>query len=91
MTALPGTPLYDECIEKRFILRDTTADNLNYSKSNIKLGDITVDELEDIRRSVWKKAFKKRMDQNKEKEKASVTKISMYGPPSMTINFMDLN
>ena len=74
VTALPGTPLYDECIEKGLFLEGTTADNLNYSKSNIKLGDITVDELEDIRRSVWKKAFKKRMDQNKEKASGSKDK-----------------
>ena len=43
-------------------------------KDYFKLGDITVDELEDIRRSVWKKAFKKRMDQNKEKASGSKDK-----------------
>ena len=36
VTVLPGTPLYDECIEK-IVLEGTTADNLNYSKSNIKI------------------------------------------------------
>ena len=68
VTALPGTPLYDECIEKGLFLEGTTADNLNYSKSNIKLGDITVDELEDIRRSVWKKDLKKEWIKIKKKK-----------------------
>mgnify|MGYP001246315035 FL=1 len=67
VTALPGTPLYDECLEKGLFLEGTTVNNLNYSKSNIKLGDITADELEDIRRDVWKKAFAKRMVHNKKR------------------------
>ena len=65
VTALPGTPLYDECLEKGMFPEGTTVNNLNYSKSNIKLGDITADELEEIRRNVWKKAFIKRMEKNK--------------------------
>ena len=65
VTALPGTPLYDECLEKGMFLEGTNINNLNYSKSNIKLGDITADELEEIRRSVWEKAFIKRTEKNK--------------------------
>ena len=60
VTPLPGTPLYDECIEKGLFLEGATVNTLNYDKSNIKLGDLTADELEDIRRNVWKKAFAKK-------------------------------
>ena len=65
VTPLPGTPLYDECIEKGLFLEGATVSTLNYDKSNIKLGDLTADELEEIRRSVWKKAFAKKMEQQK--------------------------
>ena len=57
--------LLDECIEKGLFLEGATVSTLNYDKSNIKLGDLTADELEEIRRSVWKKAFAKKMEQQK--------------------------
>ena len=66
VTPLPGTPLYDECIEKGLFLEGATVSTLNYDKSNINLGDLTADELEEIRRSVWKKAFAKKMEQQKQ-------------------------
>jgi anaerobic magnesium-protoporphyrin IX monomethyl ester cyclase len=62
VTALPGTPLYDECVEKGLFLEGVTVNNLNYAKSNFRLPDISPSELEDIRRSVWLSAFEKRLD-----------------------------
>ena len=35
VTPLPGTPLYDECIEKGLFLEGATVNTLNYDKSNI--------------------------------------------------------
>jgi anaerobic magnesium-protoporphyrin IX monomethyl ester cyclase len=58
---LPGTPLYDECLSKGLFIEGTTVNNLNFGKSNIRLPDLTPEELEDIRRSVWRQAYDKRM------------------------------
>lgn len=69
VTPLPGTPLYDECIEKGLFLEGASVSTLNYDKSNIKLGDLNADELEEIRRNVWKKAFTKKMEQQKKNSK----------------------
>ncbi len=65
VTALPGTPLYDECLEKGIFLEGATMNTLNYSKSNIKLDNVTPEELEEIRVNVWKQAMAKRLENNK--------------------------
>jgi anaerobic magnesium-protoporphyrin IX monomethyl ester cyclase len=65
VTALPGTPLYDECLEKGLFVEGYTLEGSNYSKSNIKLKDVSPEELENIRVDVWKQAMKKRLDNQK--------------------------
>lgn len=61
VTALPGTPLYDECSEKGLFIEGTTVNNLNYAKSNIRLPDVSPSELEHIRRDVWREIFDRRL------------------------------
>jgi anaerobic magnesium-protoporphyrin IX monomethyl ester cyclase len=75
VTALPGTPLYDECVAKGLFLEGVTVNNLNYAKSNFRLPDITPEELEDIRRSVWLRAFEKRVA---ERNASDVSSKSMH-------------
>lgn len=60
VTALPGTPLYDECVEKGLFIEGYDPNNIRFSHANIRLPDTTPEELEDIRRSVWKTAFENR-------------------------------
>ncbi len=52
-TPLPGTPLYDECLRRGLLYDDFDVNNLRYSVANIKLPDISREELESIRRNVW--------------------------------------
>ena len=69
VTAFPGTPLYDECIEKGLFHEKSDYNSLTFSRSNFKVPDITPEELESIRRTVWLESFKKKM----ESKKASTT------------------
>jgi magnesium-protoporphyrin IX monomethyl ester (oxidative) cyclase len=52
-TPLPGTPLYDECVRRGLLYQDFDVNNLRYSVANIKLPDVSRDELESMRRDVW--------------------------------------
>lgn len=53
VTPLPGTPLYDECVRRDLLYDDFDVNNIRYSVANIKLPDMSREELEGIRRSVW--------------------------------------
>jgi magnesium-protoporphyrin IX monomethyl ester (oxidative) cyclase len=53
VTPLPGTPLFDQCIEEGIMVEDFDVNNLRYSYSNIKLPDATNDMIERIRRETW--------------------------------------
>jgi radical SAM superfamily enzyme YgiQ (UPF0313 family) len=57
---LPGTPLWDECLQKGLFVDGTSLTNIRYSLSTIKLPDTTPEELENIRYTVWKEAFEER-------------------------------
>ncbi|MBI3321945.1 MAG: cobalamin B12-binding domain-containing protein, partial [Candidatus Omnitrophica bacterium] len=52
-TPLPGTPLYDECVRRGLLYEDFDVNDLRYSIANIKLPDVSREELEEIRRNVW--------------------------------------
>ncbi len=60
VTPMPGTPLYDECIEKGLFVKDFDVNNIRFSTTNIRLPDTTGEELETIRRTVWHEAFEER-------------------------------
>lgn len=53
VSPLPGTPLYDQCLSEGLLTEDFDINDVRYSVSNIKLPDISADELEDIRRRYW--------------------------------------
>lgn len=57
VTPLPGTPVYDECIQKGLFVDGFDVNKHRYSSAKIKLPDTTPDELEQIRRDVWQEVF----------------------------------
>lgn len=60
VTPLPGTPLYDQCMEKGLFIDGYDVNNIRFSTSVIKLPDITPQELEDLRRTVWREVFEEK-------------------------------
>jgi radical SAM superfamily enzyme YgiQ (UPF0313 family) len=60
VTAMPGTPLYDECIEKGLFLDTDDLNNFRFSSASFKLPDTTPEELERLRRTVWREEFEKK-------------------------------
>jgi radical SAM superfamily enzyme YgiQ (UPF0313 family) len=60
VTPLPGTPLYDECLEKGLFTENYNMNDVRYSFSSIKLPDVSTQELESMRRTVWREAFDER-------------------------------
>ena len=67
VTPLPGTPLYDECVERGLLLDGFHLNNIRFSVASITLPDTTPDELEGIRRSVWLEAFEEKRRRMAEK------------------------
>ncbi|MBF0140286.1 MAG: B12-binding domain-containing radical SAM protein [Magnetococcales bacterium] len=63
VTAFPGTRLYDECLENNLFLDGFSYNDLRLAKSAIRLPDTSPEELESLRRSAWREAFEKRMQQ----------------------------
>ena len=53
VTPLPGTPLYDECIDRDLLLESFDINDLRYGVSNIKLPDIENQDVERRRRQTW--------------------------------------
>lgn len=68
VTAMPGTPLYDECLEKGLFFDTTDLNNFRFSSSSFRLPDMTPMDLEGLRRSVWREAF-----DEKQRRRAEVT------------------
>ncbi len=57
VTPMPGTQLYDECIEKGLFIDSFNVNDIRFSAAKIKLPDTSPEELEEIRRSVWLESF----------------------------------
>jgi anaerobic magnesium-protoporphyrin IX monomethyl ester cyclase len=60
VTPLPGTPLFDECVEKGLLTEQYNFGDVRYSLASIRLPDTTIEELQTLRRSVWREAFEER-------------------------------
>jgi radical SAM superfamily enzyme YgiQ (UPF0313 family) len=61
VSPLPGTPLFDQCLEENLFINDFDVNNIRYSVSHIKMADITPDELEAIRTSYWQEHKAKKL------------------------------
>lgn len=60
VTPMPGTQFYDDCIDQDLFVEGFDLEDIQFSKSNIKLPDTTPEELEAIRRDVWNEEFEKK-------------------------------
>jgi len=60
VTPMPGTPLYDECIEKDLFIDGFDVNQIRFSAAKIKLPDTSPEELEQIRREVWLEYFEEK-------------------------------
>lgn len=60
VTPLPGTPLYDECVEKGLMVEGYDVNNIRFSLAAIKLPDTTTEELNELRRTVWRESFEEK-------------------------------
>lgn len=72
VTPLPGTPLYDECVDRGLFVDGFDVNNIRFSVASIRLPDTTPDELEHIRRSVWQERFidmRERLAERKQDER----------------------
>lgn len=60
VSAFPGTRLFDECLDKGLFAVVPSVEEMRFSKANIRLPDVTCEELEGFRRNVWLEAFEAR-------------------------------
>ncbi len=50
---LPGTPLFDYCVEEGYLDSDYDPDKMNWTKANMKNTLVPPNELEEIRENAW--------------------------------------
>ena len=55
VTPLPGTPVYDEAIDRGLLSESFDPDDIRYSVSSIRIEGMTQEEIEDVRRITWRK------------------------------------
>jgi len=60
-TPLPGTPFYDECVDRDLLYKGFDVNDLCYGNSNIKLPDVLKTDIERLRRETWLDMKKKKM------------------------------
>lgn len=53
VSPLPGTPLFDQCVDEKLLTSGFDINDIRYSVSHIRLPDMTSEELENVRRSYW--------------------------------------
>ena len=59
---LPGTPLYDQCVDNNQLYPDFNPQNIRYSNENIKLDGVERGYISERRRQVWLDYMKNRID-----------------------------
>lgn len=60
VTPVRGTELFDQVVNDDLLLEEYDYNDIAFSSGKLKLPDTTPEELEKIRRDVWKEAFEKR-------------------------------
>jgi|TARA_B100000315_G_scaffold255990_1_gene300809 radical SAM superfamily enzyme YgiQ (UPF0313 family) len=65
VTPLPGTPLYDLCIDQNLFIQADRKERMRFSAACLKLPDVGPDKLEEIRRRVWQENFKRQKNMEK--------------------------
>ncbi len=59
---LPGTPLYDECVDENLLHDDFDVQNIRWSNENIKFDEVDRGYISRRRREVWESYMKGRID-----------------------------
>lgn len=62
VTPLPGSQLYDYCIKNNLLYDDFDVTKLRYSNTFIKNENISREQLESIRKKVWRDYMSKRVN-----------------------------
>jgi radical SAM superfamily enzyme YgiQ (UPF0313 family) len=60
VTPLPGTPVFDEAVQRGLLVDSFNPDDIRYSISSIKIAGMTTEEIENVRRSTWRKHQKRK-------------------------------
>ena len=63
---LPGTPMFDECIEKGWLPKDYDPDKMQWTKANMKNTEVPPEELEDLRQRAWQEVNLPEFKENRE-------------------------
>jgi radical SAM superfamily enzyme YgiQ (UPF0313 family) len=62
VTPLPGTPVFDEAVERGLLLDTFNPNDIRYSISSIRIDGMTPEAIEDVRRSTWRKHQKRKQE-----------------------------
>lgn len=65
VTPLPGTPVFDEAVERGLLVDSFNPNDIRYSISSIRIDGMTPEEIEDVRRSTWRKHQKRKQERRK--------------------------
>lgn len=55
VTPLPGTPVFDEAVDRDLLVENFNPDDIRYSISSIKIDGMSPEEIETVRRETWRK------------------------------------
>ena len=79
VTPLPGTPLYDQCVAEGLLVDGFDPSRIRYSVGNIKLPDMTPEEVEAVRVKVWQEHKRRKPRQDAYRAFRSVEEFSDSG------------
>ena len=63
---LPGTPMFDECIEKGWLPKDYDPDKMQWTKATMMNTEVPPEELEDLRQRAWQEVNLPEFKENRE-------------------------
>ena len=86
VTPLPGTPLFDEALNKNLLSSDFDPNDIRYSVSSIKIEGMTSEEIENVRILTWKKHQDKIRKNKKNIKFKSHFEFSSAGFTSLDVN-----
>jgi radical SAM superfamily enzyme YgiQ (UPF0313 family) len=65
VTPLPGTPVFDEAVQRGLLVDSFNPDDIRYSISSIKIAGMTPEEIENVRRSTWRQHQKRKQERQR--------------------------
>jgi radical SAM superfamily enzyme YgiQ (UPF0313 family) len=71
-TPLPGTKIYEECLERHLFIEDFDMTHLRYAKANLTTNNFDHTEIQDMRYSAWKEIMESKKISSESAEARSV-------------------